>query len=169
MVATFQFDRHGNRIWRRAQALLDDERARLQVGQIAVPYGICTKPTNVQAGGHSCPFRFRCVGCGHFRTDASYLPDLKAHLQDLLRDRERVLATNDLDQWARVEALPSETEIAMVRQLVRRVQHDLDELPDNQREQIRDAVKVLRAIRSTDNLGMPRIAPPRPDLEGHAG
>src|ERR1039458_3267382 len=91
-VAVLQFDRHGNRIWRQAQALLDDERARLKIGQVAVPYGTCTEPVNVQAGGPACPFRFRCVGCSHFRTDASYLPDLRAYLQDLLRDRERVLA-----------------------------------------------------------------------------
>jgi hypothetical protein len=29
------------------------------------------------AGGQDCPVRFRCVGCGHFRTDVSYLPDLE--------------------------------------------------------------------------------------------
>ena len=162
-VSAFQFDRHGNRTWRRAEALLDDERARLQIGQVAVPYGICTEPTNVQAGGNACPFRFRCVGCGHFRTDASYLPDLKIHLQDLLRDRERVLATGDLDEWARGEAIPSETEINLIRQLIRRVEHELDDLTETERTQIREAVAVLRATRNVVNLGVPRIAPPRPD------
>jgi hypothetical protein len=47
-VSTFQFDRHGNRIWRQAEALLDDERARMQIGQVAVPYGICTEPTRAR-------------------------------------------------------------------------------------------------------------------------
>ena len=46
-----QFDRHGNRIWRDARALLDDEHARYAVGSVAVPYGTCTEPSNVAAGG----------------------------------------------------------------------------------------------------------------------
>jgi Phage integrase family len=75
-VAKHQFDGAGNRIWREVTALLDSERARMRVGQIAVPYGVCTEPTNVQAAGRACPFRFRCLGCGHFRSDVSYLPEL---------------------------------------------------------------------------------------------
>jgi hypothetical protein len=46
--------------------------------------------------------------------------DLRTYLQDLLRDRERVLAAGELDEWARTEAVPSETEIKLIRQLVRR-------------------------------------------------
>ena len=36
--------------------------------QVAVPYGTCTEPSNVAAGGGACPVRFRCAGCDHFRT-----------------------------------------------------------------------------------------------------
>ena len=162
-VAAVQFDRHGTRIWRQAQVLLDDERARLRIGQVSVPYGTCTEPTNVQAGGQGCPFRFRCVGCGHFRTDASYLPDLKAYLQDLLRDRERALAATDLDEWARADAAPSTTEIRQVRELVRRVETTLDDLTPDERQQIADAVAVVRATRTVVDLGIPRIGAPRPD------
>ncbi len=67
-VTAMQFDRHGNRIWRQATALLDREHARYAIGEVAVPYGTCTEPSNVQAGGGSCPIRFRCAGCDHFRT-----------------------------------------------------------------------------------------------------
>jgi integrase len=81
-VCALQFDRHGNRIWRHAQALLDSEHARRSVGQVAVPFGVCAEPSNVQAGGNACPSRFRCAGCDHFRTDISYLPDLQAYLDD---------------------------------------------------------------------------------------
>jgi len=77
-VAAMQFDRHGNRIWRQAQALLDSEHARRAVGEVAVAFGVCAEPSNVKAGGCACPFRFRCAGCDHFRTDVSYLPDLQA-------------------------------------------------------------------------------------------
>ena len=123
-----QFDRHGNRIWRDAQALLDSEHARRAVGEVAVPFGVCTEPSNVKAGGGACPFRFRCAGCDHFRTDVSYLPDLHAYLDDLLRNRERLLATIDIDDWARAEAMPSNEEITRIRRLIARINGDLDEL-----------------------------------------
>ena len=93
-VTAMQFDRHGNRIWRQAKALLDSEHARRAVGEVVVPFGVCAEPSNVKAGGHACPYRFRCAGCDHFRTDVSYLPDLHAYLDDLLRNREKLLASN---------------------------------------------------------------------------
>ena len=71
--------------------LLDSEHARRAIGEVAVPFGVCAEPSNVKAGGGACPFRFRCAGCDHFRTDVSYLPDLQAYLDDLLRTRERLL------------------------------------------------------------------------------
>ena len=106
-VTAMQFDRHGNRIWRDARALLDDEHARYAVGSVAVPYGTCTEPSNVAAGGNDCPVRFRCAGCDHFRTDVSYLPDLTAYLDDLLRTRERLAAATGIDAWARDQAAPA--------------------------------------------------------------
>jgi hypothetical protein len=66
-VAAMQFDRHGNRIWRQVQALLDSEHARRAIGEITIPFGICAEPSNVAAGGNACPFRFRCAGCEDFR------------------------------------------------------------------------------------------------------
>jgi hypothetical protein len=154
-----QFDRHGNRIWRKAKALLDSEHARRAVGEVAVPYGVCTEPSNVAAGGHDCPVRFRCVGCGRFRTDVSYLPDLEAYLADLLRSRER-LAAFSADTWARDEAMPSDEEITRVRRLIRRVRTDLDDLTDEDRTQIQQAVAVVRRSRQVVTLGMPRVAAP---------
>ena len=106
---------------------MDSEHARRAVGQVAVPFGICAEPSNVKAGGGACPFRFRCAGCDHFRTDVSYLPDLHAYLDDLLRTRERVLAATDLDDWARAEAMPSEEEIRRIRRLIDQISHGLDD------------------------------------------
>ncbi|MEU7046498.1 hypothetical protein AB0A77_36375 [Streptomyces varsoviensis] len=162
-VTAMQFDRHGTRIWRQAQTLLDSEHARRAIGAVQVPYGTCTEPANVAAGGHDCPVRFRCVGCGRFRTDISYLPDLEAYLADLLRNRERLAAFTDADTWARAEALPSDEEIAHVRRLVHRLRQDLDALTDDELAQIREAVAVVRRSR-TVSLGMPRTRQPLPDL-----
>jgi integrase len=156
-VARHQFDRGGKHVWRQAETLLDAERARLAIGQVSVPYGTCTEPTNVQAGGGACPFRFRCVGCDHFRTDVSYLPDLTAYLHDLLRDRERLLAATDLDIWAKAEALPSEEEIRRIKDLIHRVKEHLDDLTADQRAEIEQAIAVVRRTRQLIPLGMPRV------------
>jgi integrase len=164
-VAAMQFDRHGNRLWRQAQALLDAEHARRAIGEVAVPFGVCAEPSNVTAGGHACPYRFRCAGCDHFRTDISYLPDLQAYLDDLLRTRERLLATTDtaLDPWARTEALPSQEEIRCIRRLINRLRAGLDDLTPAERQHISEAVAVVRRHRAT-NLGMPRIRQTPADL-----
>jgi hypothetical protein len=154
-VAALVFDRHGNHIWRAAQALLDSEHARRALGEVAVPFGVCTEPSNVKAGGGACPFRFRCAGCDHFRTDVSYLPDLHAYLDDLLRNRERLLAATALDEWARSEAMPSEEEITRIRQLISRVKAGLDDLDGDERASLEQAVAAVRHHRAVA-LGMPQ-------------
>lgn len=164
-VTVMQFDRHGNRIWRQAKALLDFEHAARAIGEVATPYGHCTEPSNITAGGHACPLRFRCIGCGHFRTNVSYLPDLEIYLADLLRNRERIAATFDADEWAKTEATPSDEEIRRVRRLINRVKHDLDDLGEEEKAQILDAVAVVRRHRQgVVALGMPRTRQPLPDL-----
>lgn len=162
-LVALQFDRHGNRIWRDAKALLDSEHARRAVGEVVVPFGVCAEPSNVQAGGHACPYRFRCVGCDHFRTDASYLPDLHTYLDDLLRNRERLRAAVDIDNWARAEATPSEDEITRIRRLINRISGDLDALNADERAQVEQAVATVRRHRAT-MLGMPKVRQPLPDI-----
>jgi hypothetical protein len=41
--------------------------------------------------------------------------DLRAYLDKLFQDRERVTAATEIDEWARVEATPSEEEISRLR------------------------------------------------------
>src|SRR5450755_2490111 len=169
-VNAFSFDRHGNRVWRDAHALLTSEHARYAIGDVAVPYGTCTEPSNVQAGGGSCPVRFRCAGCDHFRTDVSHLPDLTGYLDDLLRTRERLAATiTGIDEWARADATPTEQEITRIRHLITRVNGDITQLSDTERAHIDEAVAVIRRHRSVSvPLGMPQArgtAPaPRPQV-----
>ena len=168
-LAAFQFDRGGDRVWSQARALLESEHQRLAVGQIAVPFGVCSEPSNVKAGGGACPFRFRCLGCGHFRSDPSYLPELRDYLDTLLQTRERIRSAHDLEDWAKAEAMPSDEEITRLRQLIRRAEHDLDQLGEADRRQITQAVEVVRATRRTVHLGIPGIRPPLPDLLREAG
>ncbi len=158
-LAAFQLDRGGNRVWAEARVLLDSEHQRMAVGQVAVPFGMCSEPSNVKAGGGSCPFRFRCLGCGHFRTDPSYLPELRGYLDSLLQARERIRSALDLDDWARTEAMPSDEEITRLRQLIRRAEHDLSQLSEADLRQVAQAVDAVRATRRAVHLGMPAIRP----------
>ena len=159
-LAAHHLDGAGRRLWHSVDGLLDSDRARQRVGEVAVPFGSCTEPSNVRAGGGACPFRFRCTGCGHFRTDVSYLPELRAYLDQLLTNRERVTAATELEEWARVEATPSDAEIDRVRGLIRRVEQDLGDLGPAERTEILNAVNVVRVTRRTVHLGVPQIGTP---------
>jgi integrase len=168
LVTTMQFDRHGNRIWRDAKALLDAAHARYAITGVAVPYGTCTEPSNVQAGGGACPIRFRCAGCDHFRTDVSYLPDLTAYLDDLLRTRERLQASvSGVDEWARLDATPAEEEITCIRRLIAQIKGDTTALTDTEKHQIAEAVAVVRRHRGI-HLGMPAVRKPLPSPRSQA-
>ncbi|WP_432137176.1 tyrosine-type recombinase/integrase [Streptomyces sp. bgisy154] len=162
-VTAMQFDRHGTRVWGAVTTVLDAERTRRAIGEVHVPFGTCSEPSNVAAGGGACPLRFRCMGCDHYGTDVSYLPELHAYLDDLLRTREKLLAMTAADDWARAEAMPSEEEIRRVRRLVRRVTEDLDQLTDAERAEIQQAAAIVRKNRQ-GFLGMPRVRQPQPDL-----
>ena len=97
------------------RALLPAEALREQVGQVAVPFGICTEPANVAAHGRSSPFRHRCLGCEYFRTGPFYQPELRGQL---LADAERFAAAPQLADWARADAAPSPEEIQTLRRLI---------------------------------------------------
>ncbi|WP_212910256.1 site-specific integrase [Streptomyces sp. TS71-3] len=61
---------------------------RYEIGSVAVPFGNCTEPSNVKAGGGSCPIRFQCAGCSFYRPDPSYLPAIEDHVRSLKADKE---------------------------------------------------------------------------------
>ena len=167
-VTAMSFDRHGNRIWREAASLLNSEHARYAIGEVAVPYGRCTEPSNVQAGGGACPIRFRCAGCDHFRTDVSHLPDLTGYLDDLLRTRERLAAAIDgVEEWARADATPSQQEITLIRRLIGRINGDLGQASDTERAAIDEAVTVMRRHRAV-SLPMPAVRATTPDVPAEA-
>jgi hypothetical protein len=92
-------------------------------------------------------------------TDVSYLPDLTAYLDDLLRTRERLAAAIDgVDDWARADATPAQEEITRIRRLIGRVQGDIAQRPATERAQVDQAVTVIRKHRAV-NLGIPAIRP----------
>ena len=134
----------------------DAQVLREQVGQVAVPFGICTEASNVAAGGHSCPFRHRCTGCEYFRTDPSYTPELAAYLGQLLADRERLgAAVPALAEWARRDAAPSQEEIDAVRRLLRSNDETLAALDDDDRAAVEKAIATIRTQRANLDATFP--------------
>lgn len=172
-LAPLQIDRHGNRTMPLVQELLESERLRAQVGQIAVPLGSCTEPANVKARGTACPYRYRCLGCEHFRTDPASQSELRDYLHQLLTDRERLAtAVPQLAEWARRDASPSEDEITAVRALVRRNDELIEQLDPSDRAAVLEAIALARRSRTQLRTTIPErfrsaTRVPRPTLPLH--
>jgi len=148
-LGPLQLDAHAGRVRPGIAVLGSSEALREQVGQVAVPFGVCTEPTNVGAEGHSCPFRHRCLGCEYFRTDPSFQPELEGYLAQLLADRERLAAAVPaLAEWARAEVAPSPEEIEAVRGLLRANTEVLAGCGEEEREHIEAAIATLRKERA---------------------
>jgi integrase len=155
-LAPLQIDRHGHRTMPVVQQLLESEQLRREIGQIAVPLGLCTEPSNVKARGQGCVYRYRCVGCEHFRTDPSNQAELREYLHQLLSGRERLAATvPQLADWARRDAIPSEEEIAAVRALIRRNDQVIDELEPADRAAVLEAIATTRRLRAQLRVAIP--------------
>lgn len=163
-VYASQVDGRGESVWSAAVQEIDDAtRARLKVGEIAVPYGVCTEPSNVKAAGAACPYKFTCIACSHFRSDPSYLPELRSYHDRLLETRLRVRAASDLDEWAKDKVDPADEEIAAVALLVDKLERDASRLTDEDRSLLDRAVQLVRGARRSVDLGMPgRPAPADP-------
>jgi integrase len=156
LMAKYQVDRAGKRSRPAVERLLEAEHLREAVGQVAVPFGICTNPTNVKAHGQACPFRHQCVGCSHFRSDPSFLPELRAYLARLLADQERLrAAVPELEEWARNGAIPSAEEIAGIRRVIDRCQEVMAELAAAEQAEIEEAIAVLRRGRAQLDTSVP--------------
>ena len=119
-----------------------------QRASVSVPFGNCTEPSNVTAGGGACPIRFQCAGCGFYRPDPSYLPALEEHIAGLRADRETARA---LDAAAYViDNLTAE--ITAFTRVAEQMRHRLAELTPDERDEIEQASKLLRRARAAGQL-----------------
>ncbi len=120
---------------------------------VAVPFGNCTEPSNVKAGGGACPIRFQCAGCGFYRPDPSYLPALEQHIASLRADRETAQAIGAADYV--LASLSAEIgAFAAVADTMRR---KLSELDPAQRAAVEEASKILRRARAARTLPLTDI------------
>ncbi len=115
---------------------------------VSVPFGNCTEPANVRAGGGHCPIRFQCAGCSFYRPDPSYLPALEEHLASLRADRESALA---MDAAAYVLSNLS-AEIDAFARVVEAMRRRLGELCPDERAEVEEASWLLRRARAARRI-----------------
>ena len=124
-----------------------------QRASVAVPFGNCTEPSNVKAGGGACPIRFQCAGCGFYRPDPSYLAALEQHIADLRADRETAQAMDAADYV--LASLTAEIDaFAAVAEAMRRKLSGLD---PTQRAEVEEASRILRRARAARTLPLTDI------------
>lgn len=121
---------------------------------VSVPFGNCTEPSNVKAGGGHCPIRFQCAGCGFYRPDPSYLPAIEEHIASLRADRETAQAIDAADYV--IANLTAEID-AFVR-VADQMRHRLAELQPDERAEVEAASRILRRARAARRI--PVIASP---------
>ncbi|MGW1693451.1 tyrosine-type recombinase/integrase [Streptomyces sp. NPDC002399] len=120
-------------------------QSKYEIASVAVPFGNCTEPSNVKAGGGSCPIRFQCSGCTFYRPDPSYLPAIEDHVRGLKSDRE----TADAIGAADFVLTNIEAQIDSFQEVTTTMRDQLAGLPDDERQQIEEASKILRKARAT--------------------
>jgi len=135
-VAEWTIDRHGN-------PRGGTDSSDYQRESVSVPFGGCTEPSNVKAGGQHCPIRFQCAGCGFYRPDPSYLPAIEEHIASLRADKETALAS-DAAGWVLDNLDQQVTAFIGVAAVLR---GNLDKLPAEQRQAVEDAAQDLRKDR----------------------
>jgi integrase len=122
--------------------------AAYERASVSVPFGNCTEPSNVNAGGGSCPIRFQCAGCGFYRPDPSYLPALEQHIAGLRANRETAIAISA----AAYVTTSLTAEIDAFTCVADQMRQRLDALPPAEREEIEHASKLLRRGRAARQL-----------------
>jgi integrase len=143
-LASFVVDRAG-------QAAPMATPATYEARSVAVPFGNCIEPSNVKAGGKSCPVRFQCAGCGFYRPDPSYIPAIEEHLNALRADRETAQAMDVADFV--VDNLTAQ--IDAFTHVLQVMTDKLNTLSEKERGRISEASAVLRKARAGDRPLLP--------------
>lgn len=112
---------------------------------VAVPFGNCTEPQNVAAGGKSCAIRFQCSGCGYYRPDPSYLEAVEQHIADLRTDRELAIGA-DAAHWVVTNL---DEQIASFAGIAQSLTAMIEAMPPEERARLSEAGSTIRKVRES--------------------
>jgi len=115
-----------------------------EMRSVAVPWGNCTEPSNVKAGGGSCPIRWQCPGCSHYNPDPSHLPAI----EDQVRALKASLETARAIGAAPYTIAGMEGEIAGYAKVIGAMKSQMDAMPAAERREVEEASKILRRLRA---------------------
>jgi integrase len=115
-----------------------------ETGSVAVPFGNCTEPSNVKAGGEHCPIRFQCSGCDFYRPDPSFLPAIEDQIAKLRLEREHAVTVNAAE-WVTKNY---DDQIAAFKKIAASMKVLVEALPGEQRAALEEASTVLRRTRA---------------------
>ncbi|MFD3504237.1 hypothetical protein [Streptomyces sp. NPDC058678] len=135
---------------RSGQAAPTSSATAYEARSVAVPFGNCTEPSNVKAGGGSCPIRFPCSGCGFYRPDPSFLPAVEDHIRALKADRETARAM----QAAEFVIRNITDQIDSYQSVVVGIRTKLAAMSEDERRHIEEASAVLRKVRAAVPLAV---------------
>ncbi|MFD7338493.1 tyrosine-type recombinase/integrase [Streptomyces violascens] len=122
-----------------------------EMRSVQVPFGGCVEPSNVKAGGQACPIRFQCAGCGFYRPDPSYLAAIEDQIRDLKTDKETALAMGT-DEFV-IRNL--QDQIDAYKKVAANMHEQIAGLPEAEREELMESVKVLRKSRAARGRMLP--------------
>jgi integrase len=119
-----------------------------QRASVSVPFGNCTEPSNVKAGGGHCPIRFQCAGCGFYRPDPSYLPAIEDHIASLRADRATAAAMGA----AEYVTTNMTAEIDAFAGVAEGMRRRLGELEPDERAEVEASARILRRARAARRI-----------------
>ncbi|PND54145.1 hypothetical protein CRM90_29665 [Mycobacterium sp. ENV421] len=132
------------------------QSVRYQMRSVAVPFGNCIEPANVQAGGHACPVRFQCAGCGFYRPDPSYIPAIEEHIASLRADRETAMALGT----AEFVTANLAAQIDAYQHVLTTMRDNIAQLDDDERARVQEAAATLRKARAGMTLPLTVVRRP---------
>jgi integrase-like protein len=119
--------------------------------------GGCVEPSNVKSGGKSCPIRFQCGGCDHYRPDPSYIPEIE---QEIRKIRADVLEAQLCAGPQVVDNL--RYNLAMFESILAKMTVNLGQLDPEERAALDAAIGTIRRARELHRNALPLFVTERP-------
>jgi len=124
-------------------------RGRVQMKLTPVPYGDCSEPSNVAAGGTACQLRYQCAGCGFFRPNPSHIPEIEKEILKL-RSQLRIAEAADTAGYLldAQRGLINDYDNVLAAMRAR-----LEQMPEAERQEIDTMSEVVRRTRNAALAG----------------
>ncbi|KUL69412.1 MULTISPECIES: tyrosine-type recombinase/integrase [unclassified Streptomyces] len=148
---------------RKGQAAPMASATAYEARSVAVPFGNCTEPSNVKAGGKACPIRFQCAACPSYRPDPSYLPAIEEHVRSLKADKEMAVMM-EADEFV-VKNL--DDQISAFKGTAETMRKLVEAMSQDEREEVEQASAVLRKVRAAQ--GRSAVSLPTPTFPNQRG